>query len=336
MLWEIGEEGCEVRALRSRLGLDSGHASRLLRSLEAAGLVEVVPGAADRRARTARLTAGRARRARRARPAQRRARALVPRAADRGPARASRRGACATSSACSRRARRDPGGRPGPPGRPAVPPLLLRRARAPLRRALRPVDGLDRRAARDSGRRSGSSSIAYLRDAPIGCGALKHFAGGVRHQAHVGRRVGPRARDRPAAPRRARDARRRRTATARSAWRRTARSPRRSRCTAPPATSRCPPFNDEPFADHWFEKALGPCRRALVAGLDARRGAEADQDLGHRHGAALVLEVLQHGDHRPGRSWRCRSACARTPGPRPCGSGRRGGATGSRSCSTST
>ena len=38
MLWEIGTEGCEVRSLRSRLGLDSGHASRLLRTLEADGL----------------------------------------------------------------------------------------------------------------------------------------------------------------------------------------------------------------------------------------------------------------------------------------------------------
>src|SRR5262245_23109219 len=56
VLWEIGEEGCEVRALRSRLGLDSGHASRLLRSLETAGLIEVVPGPEDRRARAARLT----------------------------------------------------------------------------------------------------------------------------------------------------------------------------------------------------------------------------------------------------------------------------------------
>jgi DNA-binding MarR family transcriptional regulator/GNAT superfamily N-acetyltransferase len=55
MLWEIGLEGCEVRALRSRLGLDSGHASRLLRALEAEGLVEVAP-AADRRVRMARLT----------------------------------------------------------------------------------------------------------------------------------------------------------------------------------------------------------------------------------------------------------------------------------------
>src|SRR3954471_23109785 len=37
LLWEIGEDGCEVRALRARLDLDSGYTSRLLRSLEADG-----------------------------------------------------------------------------------------------------------------------------------------------------------------------------------------------------------------------------------------------------------------------------------------------------------
>ena len=57
LLWEIGPEGCEVRSLRSRLELDSGHASRLLRSLEADGMVRVVPSKSDRRVRTAELTA---------------------------------------------------------------------------------------------------------------------------------------------------------------------------------------------------------------------------------------------------------------------------------------
>jgi DNA-binding MarR family transcriptional regulator len=57
MLWEIGTEGCEVRTLRNRLDLDSGHASRLLRSLEADGMVELAPSASDRRIRVARLTA---------------------------------------------------------------------------------------------------------------------------------------------------------------------------------------------------------------------------------------------------------------------------------------
>src|SRR3954454_4789991 len=56
VLWEIGTEGSEVRALRARLGLDSGHLSRLLRSLEAAELVEVTAGEQDRRVRVARLT----------------------------------------------------------------------------------------------------------------------------------------------------------------------------------------------------------------------------------------------------------------------------------------
>jgi GNAT superfamily N-acetyltransferase len=46
-----------VRRLRTRLGLDAGYLSRLLRSLEAARLVEVDPHQGDRRVRTVRLTA---------------------------------------------------------------------------------------------------------------------------------------------------------------------------------------------------------------------------------------------------------------------------------------
>src|SRR5437764_9487527 len=57
LLWEIGLDGCEVRLLRFRLGLDSGYLSRLLRSLEAAELIEVSPSPTDRRIRVARLTA---------------------------------------------------------------------------------------------------------------------------------------------------------------------------------------------------------------------------------------------------------------------------------------
>lgn len=63
VLWEIGPNGCDVRSLRSRLDLDSGYLSRLLRSLEAAGLVSVERSEPDGRVRTARLTAaGRAER----------------------------------------------------------------------------------------------------------------------------------------------------------------------------------------------------------------------------------------------------------------------------------
>jgi DNA-binding MarR family transcriptional regulator/GNAT superfamily N-acetyltransferase len=56
VLWEIGTEGCDVRVLRSRLDLDSGYLSRLLRTLEHAGLIAVVANEHDRRVRTARLT----------------------------------------------------------------------------------------------------------------------------------------------------------------------------------------------------------------------------------------------------------------------------------------
>jgi DNA-binding MarR family transcriptional regulator/N-acetylglutamate synthase-like GNAT family acetyltransferase len=51
VLWEVGADGLDVRTLRARLDLDSGYLSRLLRSLEDEGLVEVVPDPADGRVR---------------------------------------------------------------------------------------------------------------------------------------------------------------------------------------------------------------------------------------------------------------------------------------------
>ncbi|MBE1493671.1 DNA-binding MarR family transcriptional regulator [Amycolatopsis lexingtonensis] len=56
VLWEIGASGLDVRELRERLDLDSGYLSRLLRGLEQDGLVRVEPSGADGRVRTARLT----------------------------------------------------------------------------------------------------------------------------------------------------------------------------------------------------------------------------------------------------------------------------------------
>jgi DNA-binding MarR family transcriptional regulator/N-acetylglutamate synthase-like GNAT family acetyltransferase len=56
VLWEIGSDGSDVKALRSGLDLDSGYLSRLLRALESDGLVVVEPSGADGRVRTARLT----------------------------------------------------------------------------------------------------------------------------------------------------------------------------------------------------------------------------------------------------------------------------------------
>jgi DNA-binding MarR family transcriptional regulator/N-acetylglutamate synthase-like GNAT family acetyltransferase len=56
LLFEIGREGAEVRQLRTRLGLDSGYVSRMLRDLEREGLVEVGASPGDGRVRVVRLT----------------------------------------------------------------------------------------------------------------------------------------------------------------------------------------------------------------------------------------------------------------------------------------
>jgi DNA-binding MarR family transcriptional regulator/GNAT superfamily N-acetyltransferase len=56
LLWEIGTGAPELRALRARLDLDSGYLSRLLQALQADGLVVVETDSTDRRVRRARLT----------------------------------------------------------------------------------------------------------------------------------------------------------------------------------------------------------------------------------------------------------------------------------------
>jgi DNA-binding MarR family transcriptional regulator/ribosomal protein S18 acetylase RimI-like enzyme len=55
LLYEIGATG-DVSAVRTRLGLDSGYLSRMLRSLQRQGLVELRAHPADARARIATLT----------------------------------------------------------------------------------------------------------------------------------------------------------------------------------------------------------------------------------------------------------------------------------------
>ena len=56
LIFEIGEAGAEVGQLRARLDLDSGYASRLLRSLEQQGLATTERGSSDRRVRRSVLT----------------------------------------------------------------------------------------------------------------------------------------------------------------------------------------------------------------------------------------------------------------------------------------
>jgi DNA-binding MarR family transcriptional regulator/predicted GNAT family N-acyltransferase len=56
-LWEIGPEGVEMRTLRARLGLDSGYASRVLQSLQRERLITITPSSEDGRVRLVKLTA---------------------------------------------------------------------------------------------------------------------------------------------------------------------------------------------------------------------------------------------------------------------------------------
>lgn len=57
LLFEIGGEGADVRDLRARLSMDSGYLSRLLRALEAQGLAKSQPSPEDARVRRVTLTA---------------------------------------------------------------------------------------------------------------------------------------------------------------------------------------------------------------------------------------------------------------------------------------
>src|SRR5712691_13286157 len=56
VLFEIGADGSEIRQLRARLALDSGYTSRLLRQLEAEGLIRTVASSPDACVRFVNLT----------------------------------------------------------------------------------------------------------------------------------------------------------------------------------------------------------------------------------------------------------------------------------------
>jgi GNAT superfamily N-acetyltransferase len=244
-----------VRALRSRLGLDSGHASRLLRSLEAAGLVEVQPGSRDRRARAARLTpAGLAERSELDRRSDDLARSFLEPLAE---------GQRERLVGAMREVER----------LLAIALVEVREvdpAHPDARQCLRSYFGeLERRSGAPFDPTTGSTAephevrpphglflVVYLRDAPVGCGVLKHFPGGISDVKRmwvaesarglgIGRRLLAELESRAAAR-----------------GDRTVRLETSDTLGEAMALYRSegyvevPAFNDEPFADHWFEKAL--------------------------------------------------------------------------------
>ena len=255
VLWEIGADGCEVRALRARLGLDSGHASRLLRALETDGMVRVEAGERDRRVRVARLTsAGLAELAvldqRSEALAESLLAPLAPEQRERlvGAMRDVERLLTAAMVEI----------RDVDPEHPDARQCLRSYFAELERRSGAPFDPLIGSTAEPHELRppAGEMVVAYLRAEAVACGALKHFGGGVcdlkrmwvagaARGLGLGRRLLADLEGR-AARAGARTVRLETSATLVEAIA-LYRSAGYREVTA---------FNDEPFADHWFEKRL--------------------------------------------------------------------------------
>jgi DNA-binding MarR family transcriptional regulator/GNAT superfamily N-acetyltransferase len=254
-LWEIGLGECEVRLLRARLGIDSGYLSRLLRSLEAAGVIEVSPSRADARVRVARLTsAGRRERAALDRRSDKLAESLlVPLSTEQqqrllAAMREVERLLTAASVEIT----------PVDPQHRDAQYCLAEYVAELNRRSTRHFDPSVGATALPHEVRppAGQFFVIYLRGEPVGCGAVKHHR---RAPAEIKRMwIAPHARGL--------DLGRRLLETleecARAGGARIAQIETSAVLTEALALyrsagwSEVPPFNDEPFADHWLEKQL--------------------------------------------------------------------------------
>jgi DNA-binding MarR family transcriptional regulator/ribosomal protein S18 acetylase RimI-like enzyme len=264
VLWEIGEEGCAVRMLRSRLSLDSGQLSRTLRGLEAEGLVELTSSPDDRRVRFARLTAaGLAERVVLDERSDELASSILEPLSD--GQRAELVGAMRTverlitSSLVELRV-------VDPAGADAQRCLRAYVAEIERRSGMRfdPTKGTS--AEPDELRPpAGAFLITYLRDDPIGCGAVKHDRRGgpsdikrmwVAESAR-GLGIGRRLLEALEALAREHGAPAVRLDTNKSLTEAIA-------MYRSSGYAEVPAFNEEPFAHHWFEKPLS--RRLSVLG----------------------------------------------------------------------
>lgn len=255
LLWEIGPEGAEVRTLRNRLELDSGHASRLLRSLEAAGMVRVEPSPSDRRIRVARLT-----------EAGLRERAVLDERSD--------------DLAASVLAPLDDDGceqlldamrtverlitfaaveiRPVDPTHPDARQCLRAYVDELNRRSETPFDPTQGVTAEphEVTPPAGCFLVAYLHDEPVGCGAVKHYPGAPSDIKRMW--LSPSVRGLGLGRRLLGELE---ACVARSgvsiAHLETSRElPEAIALYRSAGYREVPAFNDEPFADHWFEKRL--------------------------------------------------------------------------------
>lgn len=254
LLWEIGD-GADVRALRARLNLDSGYLSRLLRRLEDNGLVELGPDARDRRVRTARLTAaGRGERAALDRASDELAESLLDpltEAQRERLVRAMRDVERLLSVPLVRIDETDPA---DPRAR-----HCLREYAAELNRrfpaGFDPARTSVSEEARELRPPEGLLLVVSIGDEPIGCGALRFHPGAppdikrmwVAESARglgVGRRLLSELEVRAAETSRVVRLETNRTLSEAIAMYRSS------------GYVEVPPFNDEPYGDHWFEKRL--------------------------------------------------------------------------------
>ena len=255
LLWEIGLDGCEVRLLRSRLGLDSGYLSRLLRSLEAAGLVTLAASASDRRIRVARLTAaGRAERAALDERSNELARSLLAPLTPGQQERllAAMRDVERLLTAASVEIR------PVDPEHPDARYCLAEYVAELNRRSERGFDPSVGATALPHEVRppAGQFFVAYLHGEAIGCGAVKHHADAPAEIKRMW--IAPAARGLGLGRRLLETL----EACARAGGARVAHIETSAVLTEALALYRSagwvevPAFNEEPFADHWLEKAL--------------------------------------------------------------------------------
>jgi DNA-binding MarR family transcriptional regulator/GNAT superfamily N-acetyltransferase len=255
LLWEIGPEGCEVRTLRNRLELDSGHTSRLLRSLEAAGMVEVVPSVGDRRVRVARLTdAGLGERAALDERSDNLAASIL------APLDADQRGRLVdamrtverliTFSAVEIR-RVDP---THPDARECLRAYVAELNRR-SERGFDPTEGVTAEP-HEVTPPAGCFLVVYLHDEPVGCGAVKHHPGAPSDIKRMwvsptvrGLGIGRRLLGELEACVANSGVSIARLETSRVL-------PEAIALYRSAGYREVPAFNDEPFADHWFEKRL--------------------------------------------------------------------------------
>lgn len=256
LLWEVGAEGAEVVLLRSRLGVDSGQMSRMLRGLERDGLVTVTASAGDARVRVVRLTPeGLAERAVLDERSDARATAVLDRLT--GPQRRELVQAMRTverllATALVEFRRVDPSSLDAQRCLRAYVTELNRRA---------PARGFDPRqgstAEPDEVRPPrGAFVVAYLQDDVLGCGAVKHHPGRVTDIkrmwiAESGRGLGLGRQLLRHLERLARDHGSTHTRLETADVLPEAIALYRSSGYAEVA-----PFNEEPFADRWFTKPL--------------------------------------------------------------------------------